>query len=125
MLTIRSKFILTLAIIAIIVTGLVHVIDAPDAFQEAAYKGWLFALNGVGALVAAIGIYLRKRAWGWDLGLLIAVLSIVFYIFSRTVGLPYLPPEPDEWFEPLGVISLLAEGLFLAVYIIAAREERK
>ena len=103
----KSKFILALGIIAIIVTGLVHVIDAPDAFQEAAYKGWLFSLNGVGALVAAIGIYLRKRAWGWNLGLLIAALSIVFYILSRTVGLPYLPPEPDAWLEPLGVASPL------------------
>jgi hypothetical protein len=118
MITTKSKLLPTLAIIAIIITGLVHVIDAPDAFQEAAYKGWLFSLNGVGALVAAIGIYLRKKLWGWNLGLLIAALSIVLYILSRTVGLPYLPPEPDEWFEPLGVISLFAEGFFLAVFMI-------
>lgn len=97
-------------------TGLIHVIEAPDALSEAAYKGWLFYANGVGALIAAYGIY-RKHSLGWKLGLLIAACSLIGYVASRTVGLPQIPAEPDAWLEPPGVASLIAEGLFVAFFI--------
>ena len=103
--------------IALIVTmGLIHVMNAPDSFQEAAYKGWLFYANGLGAWVAAYGIYRGKRSWGWNLGLLITVGSLSGYVASRTVGLPYIPAEPEAWLEPFGVASLIVEGLFVAVF---------
>ena len=111
------KIIVMLAILAILVTGAIHFKDAPDAYGDAHYKGVLFALNGVGALIAALGIGLGARSWGWGLGLLIAAGSIVGYVASRTVGLPGLPAEPDAWLEPLGVLSLIAEGIFTALAI--------
>jgi hypothetical protein len=113
----RSKTILWLGIISVMATGLIHAIEAPDAFHDAAYKGWLFCLNGLGALLAAIGIYVHNKHWGWNLGFLVAALSIVLYVASRTVGLPNIPAEPDAWFEPLGVVSLCAEGLFIIFFI--------
>lgn len=103
-------------VVLILTTGLIHVSDAPDALSEAAYKGWLFYANGIGALIAAYGIY-RKHNWGWDLGFLIAAGSLTGYVASRTVGLPQIPAEPDAWLEPLGVASLIAEGLFVAFFI--------
>jgi uncharacterized membrane protein YfcA len=110
-----QRFFLWLGIVLILITGLIHVIDAKDSFSDAIYKGWLFYANGVVALIAAYGIY-RKDNWGWNLGLLIAAGSIIGYCVSRTVGLPYIPAEPDAWLEPLGVASLIAEGLFVAVF---------
>ena len=104
-----------LAMAAILVTGAIHFKDAPDAFHDAPYKGVLFALNGVGALLSAVGIWLGARSWGWGLGLLIAAGSILGYIASRTIGLPGLPAEPDAWLEPLGVASLIAEAVFVAL----------
>ena len=105
--------------IALILTiGLIHVIDAPDSFKDATYKGWLFYANGVGALIAAYGIYRGKRGWGWNLGLLIAAGSFIGYVTSRTVGLPQIPAEPDAWLEPLGVASLIAEALFVMLFVV-------
>ena len=103
-------------VILILATGVIHVIEAPDSFYEAAYKGWLFYANGFGAVAAAYGIF-RGTRWGWRLGLVIAMGSLLGYVASRTVGLPYLPAEPEAWLEPLGVASLLAEGLFIALYL--------
>ena len=103
-------------IILILVVGLIHVIDAKDSFNDAVYKGWLFYANGVAAVSAAYGIY-RKQVWGWNLGLMIAVGSLGGYIASRTVGLPFIPAEPYAWFEPLGVAAMIAEGLFVVVFI--------
>ena len=117
----KNKLFLWLGIVLIIVTGLIHFIDAPDSFEEAAYKGWLFIANGIGALVAAGCIYRSKNTTGWNLGLFIAVGSLILYSLSRTVGLPLIPAEPDEWLEPLGVASLIAEGLFVLVFILRKR----
>src|SRR5580765_5170627 len=104
-----------LAIAAILGTGLVHIVEAQDAFGDATYKGLLFIGNGVGALVAAIGIYRDQRALGWLLGGLIAGGALLAYVASRTIGLPGLPAEPDAWLEPMGVVSLLCETLFVVL----------
>lgn len=109
-----KRCLMWLGIVLIIITGAIHVIEAGEAFEEAAYKGWLFYANGLGSLFAAYGIF-KRQCWGWGLGFVITVGSIVGYIFSRTIGLPGILPEPDEWLEPLGVASLLAEGLFTAI----------
>ena len=110
-----------LAIAAILATGLIHVVEAQEAFGEATYKGLLFVANGVGALVAAIGIYRHQRTFGWLLGLLVAGGAILGYVASRTIGLPALPAEPDAWLEPLGVASLMCETLFVMLFTVARK----
>ncbi len=113
-----------LAIAAILGTGAIHILEARDAFGDAAYKGVLFIANGAGALAAAYGLYRNRRALGWLLGLLIAGGAMLAYVASRTVGLPMLPAEPDAWLEPMGVASLVCEGLFVILFIIAQRNGR-
>jgi hypothetical protein len=107
-----------LAVAAILAAGLIHAVEARDAFGDATYKGLLFIGNGVGALVAAIGIYRDQRALGWLLGLLVAGGAILAYVASRTIGLPGLPAEPDAWLEPMGVASLLCETFFVILFAV-------
>jgi len=117
-----SPFLKSLAIVAILGTGLIHVVEAHEAFGEATYKGLLFVANGVGTLVAAAGIYRNQRGSGWALGLLVAGGALVGYVASRTVGLPGLAAEPDAWFEPMGVASLACEGLFIVLFALHRRK---
>ena len=117
-----SKFFLWFGIILILIVGLIHVIDAKDSFSDAVYKGWLFLCQRIWCNVSAYGIY-RNHSWGWKMGLLIAAGSFVGYVVSRTVGLPYIPAEPGAWFEPLGVAAMIAEGLFVAVFIVKQIKE--
>lgn len=108
-----------LGIILIIVTGIIHFIEVPEYFDEAAYMGVLFVLNGIGSLAAAYGIY-KNQKWGWVLGLFIAGGSIIGYAMSRSVGLPNVAVK--EWFEAIGILSLAVEGIFvvLALKTLAA-----
>jgi hypothetical protein len=99
----------------IVVVGLIHLINSPGDLEEGAYTGVLYLANFVGALAAAVGIY-RGKGWGWALGLLVAAGAFAGYVISRTVGLPGLPVE-TEWLEPLGVLSLVVEGLFVGVFL--------
>ena len=102
-------------IMLVLATGLMHGVEGPAHYHEATYQGILFFLNAAGALVAARGIYRGAKLWGWTLGALISAGALTLYIVSRTIGLPGLEVD-DEWFEPLGVASLLVEGLYVLVY---------
>jgi hypothetical protein len=99
----------------IVIVGLIHLINSPGDLEEGAYTGLLYLANFFGALLAAIGIY-RGRRWGWSLGALLSGGAFVSYVISRTVGLPGSPVEA-EWLEPLGVLSLLVEALFMGLYL--------
>ena len=91
-----SKLVLWLGILAILAMGIIHFIEAPGAFEEGTYEWWLFSLNGLVAIIIAIGMYLGKKVWGWNLGLVIAIATIAGYVMSRTIGLPGIPPEPEN-----------------------------
>ncbi|MFN8179252.1 MAG: hypothetical protein U0167_15075 [bacterium] len=110
-----------LAIAAILATGLIHVVEARDAFGDATYKGLLFVGNGGAALVAAVGIYRDQQVLGWMLALLVAGGAVLAYVASRTIGLPGLPAEPDAWLEPMGVASLLCEALVVFLFAVTRR----
>jgi hypothetical protein len=99
----------------ILVVGLIHLINSPEDLEEGSYTGVLYLANFLGALAAAVGIY-RGRRWGWALGFLIAAGAFVAYVISRTAGLPGLPVE-TEWLEPLGVLSLIVEALFMGTVL--------
>jgi hypothetical protein len=99
----------------IVVVGLIHLINSPGDLEEGSYAGLLYLANFFGALTAAIGIY-RGRSWGWGLGALVSVGAFVGYVISRTIGLPGLGVE-EEWLEPLGVLSLIVEALFVGLYL--------
>ena len=116
----RDKALLWLGVLTMIATGVIHLVDAPDSYTEATYKGVLFHANALGCLVVVIGLF-RNDRWSWNLGLVIALGSIVAYVASRTVGLPGIAAEPDAWLEPLGVAAVTAEALFAAAYVLRKR----
>lgn len=98
----------------VIIAG-IHLIDAPDSFGDAPYKGVLFVLNGIGALLASALILRNRNTAGWWLGMVVAASAVVGYVMSRTIGLPGLEAEPDAWFETLGITSVICEVAFIAI----------
>jgi len=99
------------AISLIVIVGFIHLIDATGNLGD--YQGFLELANFFGALTAAVGIYRGKR-WGWALGAMVAVGAFAAYMISRTVGLPGLPVD-EEWLEPIGLLALLVESLFVGI----------
>jgi len=112
-----TKIFQWIGLVLILIVGSIHVIDAKDSFSDAVYKGWLFYANGFVAVIAAYGIY-RHYQWSWDLGLMVAIGSLGGYVASRTIGLPFIPAEPDNWFEPLGVAAMITEASFMGLYLV-------
>jgi hypothetical protein len=104
-------------VVLILAVGAIHLLEAPTHFEAAAYLGVLFAINFVGTLAAAIGIFRGAKGWGWTLGALISVLSLLAYLASRQFGLPGFAEAAGKWDEPLGTLDMILEGLFLAGWL--------
>ncbi|HKH11260.1 MAG TPA: hypothetical protein VKA73_08965 [Rubrobacter sp.] len=100
--------------------GLIHLLVVPEYFEFGAYLGLLFIANFLGSAASAVGIY-RRAWWGWPLGLVMAVGAFVMYVESRTIGLPGLN---EGWLDPPGVLSLILEALFVALYLRGASRDR-
>jgi hypothetical protein len=111
-----------IAIVMILATGVIHAIEIPDHFKAATYLGVLFILNAIGAVVAAVGIFMDEFSWGWSLGLIIAGGAFVMFLISRTIGLPSF--NPDEW-GALGIASLVVEGIYVIDYGIRVAQEQQ
>ena len=118
-----SKAFKLAAILLILACGLIHLIGAPEHYEEAPYIGVLFLANFIAALVAAVGLY-KNRLWaGWGLGVLAAGGAVVMFLVSRLIGLPAYEEHVGMWFgdslaEYLGIPSLIVEACFLAVAVV-------
>lgn len=112
---VSGRPLLVAAVALMVLTGLIHAVEAPEYLEEETYIGVLFILNVLGAVAAAVGIWRGSRV-AWVLGILVAGGAFIAFILSRTVGLPSF--SDPEW-EPLGIAALIVEAAFV---VIAGRE---
>ena len=103
------------AIIGLAGIALIHALEVPDAFEETLYLGILFIGAIVAGLVLAAALTRTsdQRVWAAACGLAAAIM--LGYVLSRTSGLPDATLDVDNWTEPLGLASLVAEGLVVCV----------
>lgn len=100
----------------LILIGVLHLFLAPSEYEEMPLLGYLFVANFVAALAAAVGIR-RGATWGWVLGFWVAAGALAGYVVTRTVGLPGM--EVEEWLYPVGLLAMLLEGAFVALFAAA------
>jgi uncharacterized membrane protein YhdT len=84
---------------------------SPDSGAGASWLELVFLGVVLGAVVAAVGIW-RAKAWGWLLGIVVAVVAVALYVIQESLGLPGMP---QNWFEPSRMVSLIFDALFIAI----------
>ena len=104
-----------LGIVLILEAGLLHYIASQDASLRAPYLGYLLVGMFLGTVVSAVGIY-RQKPWGWLLGCILAVCSLIGYVWNSTLGLPQLAPVP--WLYPYAIAASVSEVLFLLLSLL-------
>jgi xanthine/uracil permease len=110
-------------VVGCLAVAAIHVLDqggmpgtkGPDYVQVMYY-----ALE-VAGVVAAVVLLTNKARVGWLLTLGVAAGPIVGYVLSRGPGMPNYTDDIGNWAEPIGVVSLVVEGLLL---ILAAASLR-
>jgi len=106
--------------------AVIHLIDTPGKFGEAPYLGVLFVVLIVASLAVAELLVRRNSLLGWVCGALLAGGTVVGYALSRTAGLPGAPSDDiGNWAEPLGLASLLVEGIVVWLCLTGIVEARK
>ncbi|HEY3894900.1 MAG TPA: hypothetical protein VGL88_05975 [Pseudonocardiaceae bacterium] len=65
----------------------------------------------IAGILAAMLLLLNWAKTGWFLSLGVAAGPIIGYVLSRGPGLPDYTDDIGNWTEPLGVISLVLEGV--------------
>jgi hypothetical protein len=95
--------------------ALVHVLQLPDAFAAVDYLGVLFIAAIVGCVILAALLTRMSDQLVWAATGALPALVLIGYILSRTSGLPGFTDDIDEWTEPLGLVSLVFEGLLVCL----------
>jgi hypothetical protein len=106
-------------LVAIVV---IHLADIADKFEEVPYLGVGYVGLIAGCVVAAVLLAQPDPTWrdrGWMIGGGVAALTLVGFVLTRTVGLPAATEDLGNWSEPLGIWSLVTEGLMVLLAAVA------
>ncbi len=101
-----------LGLVLILEAGILHYAASQDAYLKAPYLGYLLMAETFGTLIVAVGIY-HKQAWGWMLGVVLSIGSLVGYVWNSTIGLPQL--APGSWLYPYSIVASVAEAMFIGL----------
>ena len=98
--------------------ALVHVLDLQGKLDELPYVGVMF-IGLIGAsLLLAEALIRSDDARAWLAAGALAAATIVGYGISRTAGLPGdHDSDVGNWLEPLGLASLLVEGVVVLLAV--------
>jgi len=104
-----------LAVAALVVAGAAHLPVIGEHLEEAPYMGVLFIVLTAACFALAAAMISFDPPVVYALAVLTCGLAIVGYAATRTVAFPQLADDVGNWFEPLGVVSVLSEALAVAV----------
>ena len=98
-------------------TGALHLALTGEFLEELAWLGILFLVGGTAAVLVAGALWLWDRPAVWTAGALLAGGMAVGYVLSLTIGLFGFR---EGELEVSGVVSLVLEGGYLALWAVAA-----
>jgi hypothetical protein len=104
--------------------ALIHILQLPEAFDQVGYLGGLFIAVVVASLALAAVMTRTSHGLVWASSGLLAAVILLCYIISRSVGLPGFTEDMGVWDEPLGLASMVAEGLVIGVSAAALAGRR-
>jgi hypothetical protein len=94
--------------IALAITGYIHLKDMSEKFSEVPYLGVGYGLIVVGSIVSIV-LLARGDRRGWMLGGAMSLATLIGYTLSRTTGLPTSTDDIGNWSETLAIWAGVAE----------------
>lgn len=119
---------LVLGALLALAVAVIHVKDQggfPGTKNPAYLKVLYYVLEAAGVVTVALLASYRTRLLGWLLAFGVAAGPIIGYVLSRGPGLPSAMDDRGNWSEPLGVISLVVEGVLLLLSLAALAAGRR
>ncbi|MFC6704532.1 hypothetical protein [Flexivirga alba] len=110
-----------LVVVAAVVAAAAHVPVIAPHLDEAPYMGALFIVLTAACLVLAATLTVRDSERVYALSVLTCGLAVVGYAATRLVAFPMLADDVGNWFEPLGIVSVLSESVVIVAAGLAIR----
>lgn len=107
-----------------LVAALAHIPVIGPHLDEAPYMGALFVVLTGACLALAAGGILRDSRAVYAGAVLTCGLAVIGYAATRLVAFPMLADDVGNWLEPLGVVSIVAETIVVALSLFALRSAR-
>ncbi|MEA2151737.1 MAG: hypothetical protein QOD69_3567 [Solirubrobacteraceae bacterium] len=101
--------------------AVIHAVDSVGKWTEARYMFWMYmALIASSIAVGAAVLFSRSRV---AIAAAAGLAAVVFaaFVVDRTLGMPGATGDIGNWTEPLGLASLVVEGLVVAVGVAGLR----
>ncbi len=104
----------------------IHVIDQGGlpGTKHPEYVQLMYYAVEVAGVVVAVLLLANQARLGWFLSLGVAAGPIVGYVLSRGPGLPNYTDDIGNWTEPLGITSLIVEGILLIIAVVSLLTSR-
>ena len=110
---------------AAVVAAVAHIPVIAPHLNEAPYMGVLFIVLTAACLFLAAAAVLRDIPAVYAASAATCGLAIAGYAATRLVAFPMLADDVGNWFEPLGIISILSESVVVAVSLVALRRSTR
>jgi hypothetical protein len=115
-----SLWLRLVAAVLCLAVATIHVLDQGGlAIRSPAYVGVGYLVLEVAATVAAVLLVRSGAVLGWLLSVGAGAGPLAGYVLSRGPGLPGYTDDIGNWAEPLGLLSIVVEGLLLALALAA------
>jgi hypothetical protein len=101
------------------VSAAAHVPVVAVHLREAPYMGEEFIVLIIGCVLIALAALIGDTAAVYLMAVIACGLAITGYVLTRIIAFPALADDVGNWFEPLGVVSILAESATVAVAVAA------
>ncbi len=111
----------TLLAVLASVAAAAHVPGIAEHLEEAPYMGVLFALFAAACAGLAVAAIARPGRATATAAVALCGAALATYAATRLVAFPQLGDDVGNWFESLGVVSVLAEAAVVATALKAAR----
>ena len=95
--------------------AVIHAVDSVGKWSETRYMFWMYMALIAGCLVLAAGVLVRRVGAMFLATAGLAATVMVGFIVNRTIGMPQAMDDIGNWTEPLGLASLVVEGMVVAV----------
>jgi hypothetical protein len=106
------------------ISAAAHLPVLREHLHEVPYIGVEFMVLIVACLLIAVAAPAWDTAGLYAVAAMAAALAIVAYVTTRAVTLPGLADDVGDWFEPLGMVAILAESVMVVVAACAISRRR-
>ncbi|MFL6109425.1 MAG: hypothetical protein ACJ72D_05985 [Marmoricola sp.] len=114
-----SRLVLRVATVAsILVAAVAHIPVIAPHLDEAPYMGVLFIALTAVCLSLGAAIAASDSTWAYQSAAAVCGAAVLAYAATRLVAFPQLADDVGNWFEPLGVVSVLSESLVVAFALV-------